>query len=141
MSAAESNWASWVEKADNDLLCIRNNLAAQHVPWDAVCYHAQQAAEKMLKAYVVYHGQHPQRTHDLGALLHECLTYDGTLSEISDACQILNPFSVDVRYPGCLFALGAAEGLPSVEAADRVHDAIRRRLQAKEHEERAGGEP
>ena len=135
MSAPETGWASWVEKADSDLLCIRNNLAAQQVPWDAVCYHAQQVAEKMLKAYLVYHGQQPHRTHDLGALVHECLTYDGTLSEISDACQILNPFSVDVRYPGYLLALGQAEGLPSVEAAEHIHAVILRRLQTGSHDQ------
>lgn len=36
----------WVEKAEHDLLNIDNNLAASHVPWDTVCFHAQQAAEK-----------------------------------------------------------------------------------------------
>lgn len=43
--------ASWVAKADSDLLCIANNLNHPQVPWDAVCFHAQQAAEKMLKAF------------------------------------------------------------------------------------------
>ncbi|MBM4080999.1 MAG: HEPN domain-containing protein, partial [Planctomycetes bacterium] len=53
MSDPEANWADWVGKADNDLLNVRNNLAAERVPWDTVCFHAQQAAEKMLKAFLV----------------------------------------------------------------------------------------
>lgn len=65
MSALEQNHCAWIAKAENDLLNIRNNLAAQHVPWDTVCFHAQQAAEKLLKALLVYHGQSPSRTHDL----------------------------------------------------------------------------
>jgi hypothetical protein len=34
----------WVEKARNDLLCADNNLAAAKIPYDAVCFHCQQAA-------------------------------------------------------------------------------------------------
>lgn len=32
--------ASWLMKAENDLLCISNNLASAQVPWEAVCYQA-----------------------------------------------------------------------------------------------------
>lgn len=32
----------WLAKAENDLLNIRNNLHASRVPWDTVCFHAQQ---------------------------------------------------------------------------------------------------
>jgi HEPN domain-containing protein len=35
----------WVEKAEHDLLNIDNNLTASKVPWDTVCFHAQQGAE------------------------------------------------------------------------------------------------
>jgi HEPN domain-containing protein len=40
---------AWLQKADNDLLAADNNLAASKVPFDAVCFHCQQAAEKSLK--------------------------------------------------------------------------------------------
>lgn len=39
----------WFHKAENDLQNIRNNLAAKEVPMDTVCFHAQQAIEKVLK--------------------------------------------------------------------------------------------
>jgi hypothetical protein len=51
MSSPESNFSAWLRKADHDLLNIRNNLAAKDIPWDTVCFHAQQAAEKVLKAF------------------------------------------------------------------------------------------
>ena len=76
MSSRRSNYIAWLAKADNDLLNIDNNLAAEHVPWDTVCFHAQQVAEKVLKAYLVYHGQRPTRTHDLVALLARCVGVD-----------------------------------------------------------------
>ncbi|MGA2983662.1 MAG: HEPN domain-containing protein [Terriglobia bacterium] len=64
-------------KADNDLLNIENNLAAAHVPWDTVSFHAQQAAEKLLKAYLVYHGRALPRTHDLARISHHAGTLLG----------------------------------------------------------------
>ncbi len=44
---------AWVLKAEHDLLNIKNNLAAPEVPWDTVCFHAQQCSEKYLKALLV----------------------------------------------------------------------------------------
>lgn len=55
MSAPRTNYQAWLRKADNDLLNAENNLAATRAPWDTVCFHAQQAAEKVLKAFLVFH--------------------------------------------------------------------------------------
>ena len=59
----------WISRAENDLLNISNNLAAQKIPWDTICFHSQQAAEKYLKAVLVFHAQPVPRTHDLEHLL------------------------------------------------------------------------
>ena len=39
----------WIEKARNDLLNADNNLAAQEIPYDTVCFHCQQAAQKVFE--------------------------------------------------------------------------------------------
>ena len=99
MSSPESNWHAWVNKAEHDRLNIRNNLAAQEVPWDTVCFHAQQVAEKMLKAHLVVHGVQPPKIHDLMALLEECLAHDALLDELRSPCLLLNAYPVVIRYP------------------------------------------
>jgi len=119
MKSAESNWPSWLAKAENDLLCIRNNLASKLIPWDTVCYHGHQAAEKMLKAFLVSHGHQPRKTHDLVALLQECVRDDPTLSELTDDCEALNAFSIAVRYPDDLLEPGEDEGRMAADAANR----------------------
>ena len=68
MSGRETDYAAWIEKAEHDLLVIENNLVAERVPWDMVCFHAQQAAEKLLKAVLVYHGNVPSKTHSPGPI-------------------------------------------------------------------------
>lgn len=61
----------WMRKAENDLLAADNNLASRHIPCDVVCFHCQQAAEKLLKGLLLSLGAQPLRTHDLLALLEE----------------------------------------------------------------------
>jgi HEPN domain-containing protein len=73
MNGPRSNCAAWLAKAENDLLNIENNLSARRVPWDTICFHAQQAAEKLLKGFLVSHGRELIRTHDLIALLSACV--------------------------------------------------------------------
>jgi len=43
-------------KAMNDLLDPDNNLKSQEIPFDTVCFHCQQVAERSLKAYLVGNG-------------------------------------------------------------------------------------
>ncbi len=71
----EGGYRLWLSKAANDLLNVENNLASEHVPWDTVCFHSQQAAEKMLKACLVFYRQPAPRSHDLVALLTHCVDF------------------------------------------------------------------
>jgi HEPN domain-containing protein len=59
----------WVALAEEDWLVITNSLAAAQQPWHALGFHAQQAAEKYLKAFLVFKGVRPIFTHDLGIIL------------------------------------------------------------------------
>jgi len=46
MSSLESNVSAWLRKAEHDLLNIENNLAANDIPWDTVCFHAHRPRRK-----------------------------------------------------------------------------------------------
>ena len=91
----------WMRKAENDLLAADNNLSSRHIPCDVVCFHCQQAAEKLLKGLLLSLGAQPLRTHDLLALLEEArrLTSIPVPDAVASGCVILNPYSVEVRYP------------------------------------------
>ncbi|MCK4342347.1 MAG: HEPN domain-containing protein [Phycisphaerae bacterium] len=117
--------ATWLAKAENDLLNIRNNLAAERVPWDTVCFHAQQAAEKMLKAFLASRGQRLSRTHDLIALLAEAVAAGGPLEMLESDCRLLTPYAVLLRYPGAGEEPSESDGREAVAAAQRVYDQLR----------------
>lgn len=116
---------TWLAKADNDLLNIRNNLSAERVPWDTVCFHAQQAAEKTLKAFLVSRGQPASRTHDLVALLAESVAGGGHLEALESDCRLLAPYAVLLRYPGAPGEPTEQEARQAAAAARRIYEQVR----------------
>ena len=89
----------WLAKAKNDLLNADNNLKSEEVPFDTVCFHCQQAAEKILKAYLVGNGQSYPITHDLFLILEKILPLNKDAENLRDALAILMPYAVEIRYP------------------------------------------
>ena len=84
----------WVAKAKNDLLNADNNLRAEQIPYDTVCFHCQQAAEKLLKAYLTTHRQAAPSTHDLTLLLERILPLNPGAEQLRDRLAILTPYAV-----------------------------------------------
>lgn len=116
--------AAWLAKADHDLLNIRNNLGASEVPWDTVCFHAQQAGEKCLKAYLVSQEVAPERTHDLIKLLSRCLAIDPSLIDLEADCITLSAYGIFPRYPDDIEDLDEDDARPLVAAAERIRTRI-----------------
>ncbi len=90
--------AYWVRLAEIDWQVIEACLAREEPPWQGISFHAQQAAEKTLKAFLAFKGELPPRTHDLGDLLERCQRYWPPLSALKSECQELTDLAVDSRY-------------------------------------------
>ena len=95
-----SNPLDWVDKAEGDLRVARAALRGKYPVTFAACFHAQQCAEKYIKAMLVMR-QHPfSKIHDLIALNDE-LTTAGILIAISEVdLSTLSHYAVPARYPG-----------------------------------------
>jgi HEPN domain-containing protein len=91
----------WVDKAEGDFATMEREARARKNPnYDGVCFHAQQCAEKYLKAVAVELALPFVRTHDLVTLLEVLLpsyplweVYRGDLAYLSE-------FAFSFRYPG-----------------------------------------
>ena len=91
----------WVAKAEGDFATVEREAWARKTPnYDGVCFHAQQCAEKYLKALLIEADLPFLRTHDLVNLLEQLLplyplweVYRGDLAYLSE-------FAVSFRYPG-----------------------------------------
>jgi HEPN domain-containing protein len=124
MSDPESPVSAWLRKAEHDVLNIENNLAAKEIPWDTICFHAQRAAEKLLKAFLIAQGQDIQRTHDLVAILSECVKISPSLAQLEDDCRKLTYFAVSGRYPDDIFEPEEQDGRNMVEALYRLRSVL-----------------
>ena len=88
----------WVRKAEHDLEAASRIMAIEEgCPFDTVCFHCQQAAEKYLKCLLTYLGIQAPRTHDLQALavlIPSEQRFEVRVEELAE----LNPYAVNVRY-------------------------------------------
>ena len=90
----------WLTKARQDLDSARFLSDMKPLPKDIIGFHCQQAVEKCLKAYIVFHDIEPPRSHDLLYLKTKCKSIGG-IPELDDTIlSRLNPYAVEHRYPG-----------------------------------------
>jgi HEPN domain-containing protein len=91
----------WIEKAEGDFNTAAREQRARKSPnYDAVCFHAEQCAEKYLKARLQEAGIPFGRTHDLTALLDLVLPIEPSWQGLRPQLRALTAYAVDFRYPG-----------------------------------------
>ncbi len=118
----------WLDKAEGDFE-LAKHLVSENAPFlEAVCLHAQQAAEKYLKAFLVEHQVEFPKTHNLGHLLDLSATIDSSLAKTLKQITVLNPYGVDYRYPGDFPEITQEDAGEALKLASMVRDAILREL-------------
>jgi HEPN domain-containing protein len=91
----------WLVKAEQDYQGALHLARLRKKPLpDLVCFHCQQAAEKYLKALLIMHEKPFPKSHDLLLLFDLVLEKHSRLVMYRGYFEILNPFSVQFRYPG-----------------------------------------
>jgi HEPN domain-containing protein len=121
--------SAWVVKAEHDLTAVDLIGVTSDAPWDIVVFHAQQAAEKFLKALLVSRGQVPPKVHDLTKLLAICVDDAPELAQFADDCAFLSPLAVLSRYPGDEPETAREDAEKGVQIARRIRAAVLGRLQ------------
>ena len=126
----EASLEDWIEKAEQDFDYARLGMRrSKHSLYDGVCFHAQQCAEKYVKAYLVHHNIAFPKIHDLVELRRLCLQADGTFALITDPLKLLYLYAVDIRYPGLTATKEDAQG--AIVAMKQVRQFVRARLGLK----------
>jgi len=90
---------SWLQKAEGDLRAAEHLLEMEVKDYFAAAFHAQQAAEKFLKAFLVRHQIPFPKTHDIQQLLELAAQADSSLKIELSSAAMLTPFGVEFRYP------------------------------------------
>ncbi|HEY5462257.1 MAG TPA: HEPN domain-containing protein [Hanamia sp.] len=113
MTTEEKNYLEqWLQKAEHDLLAARLIIDYQPIILDISCFHCQQAVEKYLKTFLIYHKKDFPKTHNIDLLLKICSTINDHFEEID--VKNLEDFAVRGRYPHDFL-------LPSPEEAEEFY--------------------
>jgi len=86
----------WLRKAFSDLAALDASLQADAL--DAACFHAQQAAEKFLKAFLIHNAVDFPFTHNLSKLVDLCSACDAVFGSVKVQVASLTPYAVELRY-------------------------------------------
>jgi len=117
----------WVNKAEDDFAAAGVLLRARKRPLhDAVCFHAQQCAEKYLKAVLQENGEPIPKIHHLTELLSLVIQIEPGANFLLGELQILEDYAVIFRYPG--MATDKDEAKAAYHAAKLVRQYIRQHL-------------
>ncbi len=93
--------SEWISKAEGDFATLQREIQVVDYPnYDGMCFHAQQCAEKYLKARLCEAGSRFGKVHDLVALLEGVLQWEPTWEAYREDLTYLTEFSVAYRYPG-----------------------------------------
>ena len=118
----------WLAKAATDLMVCERLLIEGAEFFEAVAFHAQQAAEKSLKALLVARQVEFPKTHDIERLLELVALDDRPLAEALIDAPELTPYGVEYRYPGEYAPISAETANACVSFACKVYDEIAQRL-------------
>ena len=118
----------WLIYADEDLNLASDALNfTTNEPYRLIAYHAQQCAEKHLKAYLVFQNVDFPYTHNIRRLLQLCSQY-GTWPQSLENAKELTPYAVTTRYPGEDEVVTEEEARCSISLAQKVRDCVRTEL-------------
>ncbi len=92
----------WMVKAGNDLKTaqIVSGFCRHRWSFGNGGLYCQQAAEKAVKAFLIWHDQLFPKTHEIESLVEQASTLDPRFEEILDAAELLSPYAWQFRYPG-----------------------------------------
>jgi HEPN domain-containing protein len=114
----------WLLRATEDLRAGRHDLTASPPLLNDVVFHAQQCAEKSMKAYLVHREQAFRKTHNLTELGGAVAKLDATLADLMKRASLMTEFAWRFRYPGEPTSVSRPDAEQAIDLAGEVLDAI-----------------
>lgn len=112
--------AAWLGKSASDARIARAAVEIEGPLWDQACFHAQQSAEKALKALFVAHDLDVPRTHDLVFLMERVAEREPTVSSLLETASGLAQHAVTPRYPSFLAPETESDAREALDAAAAI---------------------
>ena len=120
----------WINRASSDLAIARTIIKDAYL--EDLCYHAQQASEKALKALLLWKIHKFPYTHDLSELLGLLEQNGIVLPDSIKDCAGMTEYAVEGRYPGFNEPLSESDWKNSVKKAEEVINWVKSQIPVKE---------
>jgi HEPN domain-containing protein len=114
----------WLNRARKDLAAGELLLKGAFEDYENVGFHAQQAAEKFIKAFLVCHQIEFSKTHNIALLRQLVAGVDPALAKKLAGADALTPYGVEFRYPGDLPSVSRNDGEKALRLAEQTRDLL-----------------
>lgn len=122
---------NWIIKAEKDLKSVEHELTFEDAVTETICFHCQQAAEKYLKAYLIFLGLDFKKTHEIGELITNCELKDEKIAALKEEADILTDYAVAVRYPDDLYVPTIKEAKEALKLARKIKKYVSNKTKIK----------
>jgi len=126
MPVKSFSYESWLFKAATDFRSAKKLMHGDDKILDTAIYHTQQAAEKALKAFLVFKKQSFLKTHDLEKLLAYCESFEKSFECLRGAAALLNPYGTFFRYPDDSLEPVLDDVIEAIENAEIILNFVRK---------------
>ncbi len=108
----------WLNRARSNLALAKNRVSDAYL--EDLCFEAQQAAEKAIKAVMIRRNIEFPYVHDLAHLLSLLEEVGEIIPKSVLRAEELTSYAVDTRYPGLSSPVEEQEYVDAVEIAETV---------------------
>lgn len=110
----------WLRRARSNLARAKATYIGADVLLEDLCFDAQQACEKALKAVLIQKGRTVPRTHSIGELMTAVASTGVVVPGHIEDASVLTDYAVSARYPGPAEAVSAGDHAEAIRLADAV---------------------
>lgn len=110
---------AWLQRARSNFLLAEKGKH-KGVMLEDLCFNAQQAAEKALKAICIHLGADFPKVHSISHLMDILEANGQSIPEPVKAADILTQYAVQARYPGPIEEITMEEYKEALELAAKV---------------------
>ena len=103
----KEDYKTWLKRAESNLKLAKEGQV-EGVLFEDLCFEAQQAAEKALKALSIYVREKYEKVHAFGVLLDDLEKHVEIPNYVKEVLE-LSDYAVQTRYPGDYYPVGEDE--------------------------------
>lgn len=122
----DNDYEVWIKRADS-ALSLGKISDQEDIFYEDLCFQLQQAAEKAIKALLIFNNIIPPRTHSFKILINEIskiIVCDDVIKRTIE----LEDYAVQTRYPGDYTPVDKNEYLEALEITEKAIEWIKSKI-------------